>query len=159
MGGRHAGIGTNRNLSESVVSGCAGMTHDGQEAMFPDLDKLLELERLKLERARVKLQRKALKNHKHTGVATARPRDKRPYLPQNKAHRTYDSCRASFQEYERAVVAAGVKVTPDSIYAYAGGPSPKTQERTLALYGLRYPHNWPPSTWPDTPPLDRKNLS
>jgi len=127
----------------------------GQAPMFPDLDKLLELERLRLERQRLKLQRRQLKRRQHEMTPPPRARPKRPYLPQNKAHRTYDTCRTSFQEYERAVVAAGVKVTPDSIYAYAGGPSPKTQERTLAMYGLRYPRDWPPSTWP----LDKKILS
>jgi len=137
--------------------------------MFPELHKLLELERLRLERERLKLRRKALhKRHRHEPSRQAvRPADtpkkqRKPYTPQNKAHRTYDGYRTSMIGYEdavREVVGHDGKVTHQAIYADAGGPSPKTQGREMALYGLHYDHDWPPRTWPNVAPVSRNGTN
>jgi hypothetical protein len=137
------------------------MPEHEQQAMFPELERLrLERARLKLERERLKLEReqaKARKRTQHTGTASqTASRMKRPYRPQDPLLREYDTCLGRMREYESVVrqrVGAGGEVKPLAIYADAGGPSPKTQERVMARYGLEYPRNWPPSTWPAKPPI------
>jgi len=135
------------NVSAFVLPEPAGMADHGQESMFPELDKLLELERLRLERERLRLVRHQSKaKHKHHSRP---PKDE--YRPQNKALREYETCRKTFLGWERTireVVGADGEVTPEAIYADALGPSPKTQQRVMERFGLHWERDWPPSTWP-----------
>jgi len=130
--------------------------------MLPEMDALVEIFRLQLEREKLKLQRKFLHKRKHQVPAQVAPKPKRAYRPQNKAHRTYDGYRASMIEYEtavREVVGKDGAVTHAAIYADAGGPSEKTQRREMALYGLHYDRDWPPRTWPRVSPSSRNGTN
>jgi len=149
------------NVSKLVLRWTAGMPDHGRQVMLPDpFDKLLEYAKLQLERERVKLERKTLhaRKRKQRAPPDAEPKAERGYLPQTRAHRTYTGFRTSMLEYEQAVrevVGKDGKVTHEAINVDSGGPSPKTQRRTMIRYGLRYDTDWPPSTWPSVPPNGR----
>src|SRR5215472_12332697 len=160
------------NVSHFVLPEAAGMADYGQQPMLPELDKLVEYARLQVERERLRLEReqaRAARKHLHVHEPQPQPqpqpqpsRPKHTYVPQNKALREYDTCRVAMLEYERAVrevVGAEGEVTPEAIYADAGGPSPKTQRRVMRLHGLRWGQDWPPSKWPPVAPTshDRTN--
>jgi len=142
------------NVSKLVIRWPAGMPEDRR---VPDpFDKLVEYARLQLERehekvehAKLKLQRKALKLRRKAETTRG------AYGPQDKGHRTYAGYRAAMIGYEKAVrevVGATGQVSHEAISVDAGGPTPRTQRRTMEKYGLRYHLDWPPSTWPETPP-------
>jgi len=152
------------NVSKLVLPERAGMADDGSQPMFPEIDKLLELERLRLERERLKLQRKALRRPKSKAApqAPTQHEPRKAYRPQNKAHRTYDGLRTSYLDYERAVrevVGQDGEVKHEAVYADAGGPSPKTQRREMASYGLDFDRDWPPSKWSKVAPVSRNGTN
>jgi hypothetical protein len=153
------------NVSGFVMPGDAGVADDGLQPMLPEIEKLLELERLRLERQRLKLERervKAARKHlarnqaDHTPPPSS-PRPRRPYLPHDKRLREYPTLLKAMQGYERTVrLTVGDKgeVTPLAICVDAGGPHPRTQARIMGRFGLSYPRHWPPSTWPARPPVE-----
>jgi len=137
----------------------AGMPDDGtvlpwlrQAGLFPELIEL-ERERLqiKVERERLKLEREQARGHHRHQTPHAPPphtRARDGYRPQDKAFREYASARRRFVEWEDAVRALGEAVTPAGLQVHAGAPHPRTQAHIMAFLGLRYPQDWPPSTWP-----------
>ena len=149
------------NVSQLVLPERAGMADHGQQPMLPELDKLVEYARLQVERERLRLERqqaKTARKAEHQHEPASRPSKSRTYSPQNKLLREYDTCRVAMLEYERAVrevVGREGEVTPQAIYADAGGPSPKTLKRVMHRHGLRYRVDWPPSTWPQVAPVSR----
>jgi len=149
------------NVSKLVIRWHAGMPDHGLQPMLPDpFDKLVEYARLqlqreheKVERERLRLQRKALPKHKARPAVVDKARG--AYGARDKDHRTYEGFRAAMVGYEQAVrevVGADGVVSHEAIYADAGGPAPRTQRRRMERYGLDYVLDWPPSTWPAVPP-------
>lgn len=159
-----ASSGQISNVSAFVLPERMPVADDGQQRMFPELDKLLEIERLRLERERLKLLReeaRAARRHANKPVSTSPPesppRPKPAYRPQDKKLREYETCRATFQGYERTVrltVGETGEVTPMAIFVDGGGPHPKTQAKIMGLFGLSYPRHWPPRTWPAHPLIE-----
>jgi hypothetical protein len=78
----------------------------------------------------------------------------RLHQPQDKRLRTWRGCVLAYQDFERAVKAEGLAVTPESLWRVGGGPSAKTTRRILDKRYHVPRECWPPSTWdPDHPPV------
>jgi hypothetical protein len=157
----YTGVGKISNVSAFVMPAGTGVGNDGQQPMLPDWDKLLEIERIRLERARLKLARELArrerKRKRPSELAATKPptpRQKRPYRPQERVLRNYDSCKKQFIAWEDALHELDLRVTPEAIFTAAAGPHPKTQEKIIGRFGMHYPEHWPPRSWPAQPPVD-----
>jgi hypothetical protein len=131
---------------------------DRQLPMFPDprVDLLIRLLGDAVEAARTQsaIIQSLTQGQEQRRNGHSVPR--RQHQPQNKALREWHTFRAHFVTLERKVrrdhgLLPGDEVGMEMLYA-AGGPPPKTMLRHMDYHGLRH-NQWPPSTWPEQPPV------
>lgn len=121
--------------------------------MFPgdELSKLLEVVRLQA------LSIERLTSTHNGTVGSLWPKPKRPHVPRDPRFRVWSSFCAYFQNLERTVrrdhqLQVDDRLPKEMLCAASGELVAKSLTRIMVeTYGLKS-GDWPPSTWPETPP-------
>src|SRR5262245_34896957 len=159
------------NVSALVVPEPMPASDDRQVPLFPEdvLRELLELAKRQAETVQelTHINRELVQNARdaRNGLLKRMPADTpstvgrkhRPHRPQLHALREWHACRAYYQRLEHDVrrdlqLDDDDEVTKDMVHK-AGGPSVRTTTRTMVDYYGLLPDQWPPSTWPEEPPV------